>query len=588
MKLTKIFTALAVIMIVIITGCKKDTFVEVDGVCPLVISTTPDNEAVNVPVNTAITATFNEDMNPATFTPTTFSVQSSLKSTDAAVTGSISYDVATKTATFQPTNLLTTNVTYSCKLAEGIKDKMGNALQTDYVWSFSTGAEIVLETPNVKCKDPEDGFTNVVLNKVISACFTIPMKAASFTDVTFTLTDGTIPVEGVVTFVNEIAYFTPSSLLTSGVTYTATLTTGVQSAEGKPLAENNAWSFTTGNVLAPTVTLIDPVDLDTDVALDKTISATFSEAMDVLTLTDLTFTVETSAGAFVPGLVELDITGTIATFTPTNNLVTDETYTATITSGAKSLASNSGLALDYVWEFSTGTHAGPLAPDLLSVARFGIIAGLGVTNAAGASAINNMDVGIYPGARSSIVGFFNVDGGPGSINNGDFYAADDADPTPAMLEQAKLDLVAVYLFAEAATDPAPSLVAGDLGGTTLTPGIYKSTSTLLIQSGDLTLDAQGDVNAVWIFQVATDFTTVGGSPMPSPTGGNVILSGGAQAKNVYWQVGISAVIGDYTSFKGNVLALTSITMNAFAVAEGRMLCQNGSIFLTSTNTITKP
>jgi hypothetical protein len=93
---------------------------------------------------------------------------------------------------------------------------------------------------------------------------------------------------------------------------------------------------------------------------------------------------------------------------------------------------------------------------------------------------------------------------------------------------------------------------------------------------------------VWIFQVATDFTTVGGSPMPSPTGGNVILSGGAQAKNVYWQVGISAVIGDYTSFKGNVLALTSITMNAFAVAEGRMLCQNGSIFLTSTNTITKP
>jgi hypothetical protein len=76
--------------------------------------------------------------------------------------------------------------------------------------------------------------------------------------------------------------------------------------------------------------------------------------------------------------------------------------------------------------------------------------------------------------------------------------------------------------------------------------------------------------------------------MPSPAGGNVILAGGAQAKNVYWQVGISAVIGDYTSFKGNVLALTSITMNAYSVAEGRMLCQNGAIVLTSTNTITKP
>ncbi len=130
--------------------------------------------------------------------------------------------------------------------------------------------------------------------------------------------------------------------------------------------------------------------------------------------------------------------------------------------------------------------------------------------------------------------------------------------------------------------PAPVLVAGDQGGKTLTPGIYKSTSTLLIASGNLTLDAQGNTDAVWIFQIGSALTTVGGA------GGNVILTGGAQAKNIFWQIGSSATIGDYTSFKGNVLALTSITMNSHAVAEGRMLAINAAVTLTSTNSINRP
>jgi hypothetical protein len=167
---------------------------------------------------------------------------------------------------------------------------------------------------------------------------------------------------------------------------------------------------------------------------------------------------------------------------------------------------------------------------------------------------------------------------------GAIYASDDIAPpgVAAMLIQAKQDLTDAYLFAEGATSPAPATVAGDQGGKTLAPGIYKSTSTLLIQSGDLTLDAQGDANAVWIFQIASDFTTVGGA------GGNVILRGGAQAQNVYWQTGSSATIGDYTSFQGNILALTSITMNSHATAVGRMLARNGAVVLTSTNIINKP
>jgi len=573
-------------MVILIAGCKNDDFVEVDGVCPLVISTSPINGAVSVPLDKIITATFNERMNPATINQASFILQSPAKSIAADISGTVTYDDLTNTASFTPSSLLAANTTYTCTITEAVKDLIGTALQTNYVWTFSTG--LVLD-PSVISTDPTDGAIDVVLNKVVSATFSVPMNSLTIDETSFTLFNGLVQVAGAVTYSGSTAFFTPDIDLLSGTIYTATIKAGVENEAGTPTVSDYEWTFTTGSDIAPIVESTDPADLEANVLLDKVISATFSEAMDPLTITDLTFTIESSGGIPVTGIVDLDISGTIATFTPDVNLLSDSTYIATITTGVENVA-GTPMASDYVLEFYTGAHLGPLAPDLLSVERFGIIAGVGVTNAAGASEIHDMDVGIYPGARTSITGFFDVDGGPGLIFNGAFYASDDIAPpgVAAMLEQAKLDLVAAYLFAEGATDPAPAIVAGDQGGTTLYPGIYKSTSTLLIQSGDLTLDAQGDANAVWIFQIASDFTTVGGSPYPSPSGGNVILSGSAQAKNIYWQVGSSAIIGDYTSFKGNILALTSITMNAYARAEGRMLTQNASVTLTSTNIITKP
>jgi hypothetical protein len=239
---------------------------------------------------------------------------------------------------------------------------------------------------------------------------------------------------------------------------------------------------------------------------------------------------------------------------------------------------------DYIWTFTT--KAAPIIPptiDLGSVARFGIIAGVGVSNDAGFSVINDMDVGISPGARTSVTGF-----PPATIVNGDIYAADDGGATTAMLIQAQNDLMQAWIDARDAVSPAPQLAPADLGGKTLAPGIYYSTSTMLLQNGDLTLDAQGDANAVWIFQVASALTSIGTGPFQSPSGGSVILAGNAQANNVFWQIGSSATIGDYTSFKGNILALQSITMNSGARAEGRMLAINGSVVLTSTNIINRP
>jgi hypothetical protein len=332
--------------------------------------------------------------------------------------------------------------------------------------------------------------------------------------------------------------------------------------------------------VCPVVLSTTPEDGATLVPLSSQVTVTFNEEMNPETITQTSFTL--TGPEKVPGEITYDTETNTLTFVPQNELKYATTYTGRVTTSVKDRLGNA-LQTDYVWSFTTLEFVEPDVPkggvDLKSVGRFGIFAGVGISNNAGFSEIRNLDVGITPGVRSSVTGF-----PPAIVVNGAIYASDDSAPagTSAMLTQAKQHLLEAYLFAEGASSPAPATVAGDQGGKTLAPGIYKSTSTLLVQAGDLTLDAQGDPNAVWIFQIASDFTTVGGA------GGNIILTGGAQAKNIFWQTGSSATIGDGTSFKGNVLALTSITMNSGATAVGRMLARNGSVVMTNTNIITKP
>lgn len=571
-------TALATIFLAaIFTNCKKDDFVAKDGVCPLVISTDPLNLATGVPLDKIITATFNEPMNPETITPVSMILQSSAKGVQD-LSGSLTYDGKNEILSFKPNAKLLAGTTYTATILLTVKDITGNALKENYVWTFSTGATI---SPLVTSTDPSNNATGVVLNKTITASFNQEMDPLSLTASTFTVKQGTTSVAGTVTYSGTTVSFKPTSALTSSSVYTATINTGAKNEAGTALANDYVWNFTTGTISAPKVNSTDPLNVATGVALNKVISAVFSEAMDPLTITSTSFTLMTGT---TPVTGTVNYSGTTATFTPTGGLVSGNTYAATITSAAKNVAGVT-LANNYVWTFSTGAPLGPVGVELKSVSRFGIIAGVGVSNNAGFSVINNMDVGIYPGARSSVTGF-----PPAMIVNGAMFASDDAAPAgvSAMLLAAQNDLTAAYLFAEGAVSPAPATVSGDQGGKTLAPGIYKSTSTLLIQLGDLTLDAQGDVNATWVFQIASAFTTVGGGPFPSSTGGNVILTGGAQAKNVYWQTASSATIGDYTSFKGNILALQSITMGAYSQVTGRMLARNGSVTMTSTNIINKP
>lgn len=311
------------------------------------------------------------------------------------------------------------------------------------------------------------------------------------------------------------------------------------------------------DTVAPTVQSNNPLDGATGVAV---ITATFSESMNASTVTAATFLVTGPGGASVGGAVAYNATTRMATFTPSSALAAGATYTATITTGVRDVAGNALAAL-HDWSFTTSaTSSAQTAPVLGAAANFAVLAGSTVTNT-GATALTG-DLGVSPG--TAVTGF-----PPGTLS-GTIHAGN---PTAA---SAMVSLTTAYNDAAGRT-VAPVTVAGNVGGLTLPPGLYKSTSSLAISSGDLTLDAQGDANAVFIFQIASTLTTTSGR--------SVILSGSARATNVYWQVGTSATLGTTSAFKGTIMANQSITMNTGASLSGRALARIGAVTLAANSVV---
>ena len=309
---------------------------------------------------------------------------------------------------------------------------------------------------------------------------------------------------------------------------------------------------------APTVISTNPADHQDPVALNTTVAGTFSEAMD---LTDITaaanFAVTGPGSTPVTGAVIYDAPSNTVTFTPSGNLAPYTTFTATITggvSGVKDLAGNP-MELDKVWEFTTGFQ---IAQGSIDLGRAGAFAVMATATITGSGDSITGDVGVHPGSTVGI--------DPSQIT-GNIYIN-----TQEIID-AQTDLLAAYNDAVSRTVTLVT-VSGSLGGLTFTPGLYWSESSLGISGApgpgnNLTLDAQGDPNAIFIFQMGSTLTT--------GPGAHVILAGDAKASNIFWQVGSSASLDTTTIFYGNILAAVSITVNNGAVVEGRLLAgSNGT------------
>jgi hypothetical protein len=280
--------------------------------------------------------------------------------------------------------------------------------------------------------------------------------------------------------------------------------------------------------------------------------------MNPSTISATTFTLTGPAAASVTGQVVYDAPDYVATFTPASNLALNTTYTATITTGAQDLSANA-LAVDATWSFTTATVACQTSQVALgSAATFDVLAGSTVTNT-GPTVITGGNLGLSPG--SAVTGF-----PPGTLISPAVMQV--TDPAAA---QGQLDLTTAYIYT--AGLPGGASLPGDLSGLTFAPGLYKTSSTVMLSAGNVTLDAQGNANAVFIFQIGSTLTTIGST--------QVVLAGGAQAKNVFWQVASSATLGTNSTFQGTIMALQSITLDTGATLNGRALARNAAVALDS-------
>jgi hypothetical protein len=196
-------------------------------------------------------------------------------------------------------------------------------------------------------------------------------------------------------------------------------------------------------------------------------------------------------------------------------------------------------------------------PELGTAATYSVLAGQSVTNTGPTVLQHNL--GTYPNAAiTAITGFPPGEVG-GEIHRGDGHA-----------QQAQSDLTGAYT--RAALQAPDSVLAPVIENQTLEPGVYRASSSVQI-NGTLTLDAEGDPDAVWVFQIPSTLITASSS--------EIILTNGASPCNVFWQVGSSATLGTTSTFVGTIMALTSITANTGATVEGRALARNGSVTLDS-------
>jgi Ice-binding-like/Bacterial Ig-like domain len=315
--------------------------------------------------------------------------------------------------------------------------------------------------------------------------------------------------------------------------------------------------------VAPTVLSTGPASAATGVPRNPSVRVTFSEAMDPSTLNGTTFVL---AQGTTPVAATVTYAANIATLVPSAVLAPNTTFTATVSTGAKDMAGLS-LAASRSWSFTTvaSSATGPAAVNLGTAENYVILAKSGVSTTGTTAVVG--DIGLSPAAGSLITGFA-LSEPPTTFSTSDLvtgqvWAADYDAPTGTNLTTAILDMQAAYTDAAGRTLPDfTELGAGNIDGMTLSPGVYKWGTGVNIPIG-VTLN--GGSNDVWIFQIAQDLLVGNGAI--------VTLSGGAQAKNIFWQVAGQATLGTTANFKGIILSQTLISFNTGAIMLGRALAQ---------------
>ncbi len=317
-------------------------------------------------------------------------------------------------------------------------------------------------------------------------------------------------------------------------------------------------------IIIPEVNSTSPTNNAFSVAVNGNITATFNTAMDPTTITDSTFTVSDGTTAVV-GNVTYDVVNKEAIFSPTEILEYAQEYTATLTTGVQTFE-KVAMTGNKVWSFTTALEGIGPKPVLLGTSGNYVILAKSAISTVPASVITG-DVGISPSAESYLTGFSQTDATGYATSpqvTGFIFAADMAPPTNTNLTTAVEDMLSAYSDASGRITPDQlNYNAGEIGGQTLVPGLYKWTGSVTTTGSDITIS--GGANDTWIFQVSENLSLDNAL--------KVILEGGAQAKNIIWQVAGTVTIGASSHLEGIVLCLTDIIMDTGSSMNGRLFAQ---------------
>ncbi len=451
-----------------------------------------------------------------------------------------------------------------------------------------TVSDIDTILPTILSVSPLNATTGVGLNNTVSVTFSESMGSSTVTTTTVSLKDSSESVVNItISDSGNTFTFTPSSNLSANTTYTTTLGTGIKDLAGNSLSSNYIWSFTTGDtldVISPTVSSSNTPHNSTGVAIDQNISVSFSEPLDPTTINSTTYTLEgPNEVQVVGGVTYVDST---ATFSPTDELDANTLYTATINTGVKDLAGNA-LTESYIFSFTTGDSPVITAVVPLGTAEnFVVLSKSGITNVAlsfvtgdiGTSPITSAAIDVTCGEMQGTSNIYGVD--VAYTGSGDVTCYKGTSADKITVDNAVLDMGTAYSNAAGRASGVGEFLnpgAGTLTNQTLSAGTYTFNTAVSIPT-DLTLT--GGENDVWIFQI--------NGTLDLASGKSIILSGGAKAKNIFWQTTGAVTLGTTSHFEGVILSQNSITMNTGSSINGRLLAQTSVALQKATTTEPTP
>lgn len=242
------------------SGCKNNSGISEIGPPPTVRSTTPANNATDISISAPISARFNEQMNPQSISNNTFQ----LRNDTASVTGLVTY--SDSTATFQPSSNLAYSSNYTASISGNVENLAGQTIPDTHEWSFSTiaappGPDVT--PPRVVNRTPEVDGENISVNTTVQISFNEPINLETLNSNTFFVTSEESPVEGTVSYDNQVAIFDPDEPLDFATSYTATLDETVEDTAGNAMNKDVRWTFTTEAIpdtRPPSVTSTEPAD----------------------------------------------------------------------------------------------------------------------------------------------------------------------------------------------------------------------------------------------------------------------------------------------------------------------------------------